>query len=215
MGGLYCVRNEIFIKPSERLTLEQFLPIASDTMSLIAEAVEGVEEIDETFSVTDLSVLLNKICVHMKGEFEVNQTPSDYCQIVYKPYLVNEVEFDEEYIVSDFVDTLDRGQDTLWINEKVVMAFINRSLYGVAFMLYFYLGHLMTQDAAFGLSHNISFKQILESCSQFPEDWRVKHPTTLMRALADLQNAGLIRWNVVKGTFEILYITPYDPAQRV
>ena len=209
------MKNEIFIKPGERLTLKQYLPIASDTMSLIAAAVEGVEEIDETFSATDLSVLLNKICGHMRGEFEVNQMPSDYCQIVYKPYLVNEVEFDEGYIVSDFVDTLDRGQDTLWINEKVVIEFINRRLYGVAFMLYFYLGHLMTQDAAFGLSHNISFKKILESCDVFPEDWRVKHPTTLMRALADLQDAGLIRWNVEGGTFEILYITPYDPAQKV
>ena len=209
------MKNEIFIKPSEQLTLKQYLPIASDTMSLIAEAAEGVEEIDETFSVIDLSVLLNKICVHMSGEFEVSQTPSDYYQIVYKPHCVNEAEFDEGYIVSDAIDTFDRGQDTLWINEKVLMAFINRSLCGVPFMLYFYLGHLMTQDAAFGLSHNISFKQILESCSEFPEDWRVKHPTTLMRALADLQDAGLIRWNVEGSTFEMLYITPYDPVQKV
>ena len=209
------MKNEIFIKPGERLALKQYLPIASETISLIAEAAEDVDEVNETFSVADLVILLNKVCVHMSGEFEIHRTPSDYCQIAYKPYLVNEARFNEGYIVSDFVDTPDRGQDTLWINEEVVIAFMNRSFYGVAFILYFYLGHLMTQDTAFGLSHNISFKQILESCAKFPDDWHLKHPMTLMRALADLQDTGLIRWNVNAGTFELLHITPYDPNQKV
>ena len=209
------MRNEIFIKPGERLTLEQFLPIASQTMSLIAGAAENVNEINETFPIADLTGLLNKICVHMRGEFEVHRTPSDYYQIVYNPHCVEEAEFDEGDIVSNFVDPFDHLQDTLWINEQVVKVFINRNLYGVAFMLYFYLGYLMTQDIAFGLSHNISFEKILESCDVFPEGFRVKYPTTLMRALADLQDAGLVRWNVRGGTFEVLHITPYDPNEKV
>ena len=209
------MNNEIFIETGKRLTLSEYTPIAYRTMSLIAEAATGVDEIDEAFSVADLVILLNKICVHRSGEFEIHRTPSDYCHITYKPYLVNEAEFDEGYRVSDLVDVPDHVQDALWVNEKVAIAFMDGSLYGVAFMLYFYLGYLMTQDPAFGLSHNISFKQILESCAEFSEDWHLKHPTTLMRALADLQDAELIRWNVQGGTFELLYITPYDPISKV
>ena len=53
------------------------------------------------FSITDILTLLNKICVHMIGEFEIRHTPSCYIQIAYKPYIVNEeVEFGEEYRVS-------------------------------------------------------------------------------------------------------------------
>ena len=36
-----------------------------------------------------------------------------------------------------------------------------------------------------------------------------------MRAIADLQDAGLIKWNEEAGTFELLYITAYDPKQKV
>lgn len=159
--------------------------------------------------------MLRSVNAHVPGEFKVRQTSSDYCQIVYKPYVVNELGFGEGCIISDFVDTHDRGQNVLWINEKAVITFINRNLYSIALMLYFYLGHLMIQDAAFGLSHNISFKQILESCAEFPEDWPLKHPTTLMCALADLQDAGLIKWNASVRTFEIFHITLDDPNQRV
>ena len=209
------MKNELFIEAGKQLTLTEYIPIASRTMSLIGEAAKDVKEIDATFSVNDLIVLLNKICVHMAGEFEIHQTPSRYIQIVYTPNVLDEVGFDEGYIVSDFVDTQDRERNTLWISEKVVIAFINRNLYGIASMLYFYLGYLMTQDDAFGISHNISFKQILKSCDEFPEGRRVKHPTTLMRALADLQDAKLIRWNAKSHTFELLYITPYDPNEKV
>ena len=209
------MKNEIFIETGKRLTLREYIPIAYRVMSLITEVATGVDKIDETFSVADLVILLNKVCAPMSGEFEIHRTPSDYCQIAYKPYLVNESGFDEEYRVSGIVDVPDRVQNTLWINEKAVIAFMNKSLYGVAFMLYVYLGYLMTQDTAFGLSHNISFKQILESCVEFSEDWHLKYPTTLMRALADLQDAGLIRWNVKGSTFELLYITPYDPISTV
>ena len=73
----------------------------------------------------------------------------------------------------------------------------------------------MTQDDTFGISHNITFEQIVESCEEFPEEWRVKYPTTLMRALADLEDAGLIKWNAKLCTFEILHITPYDPNEKV
>ena len=96
-----------------------------------------------------------------------------------------------------------------------MIAFINRKFYGLAFMIYFYLEYLMTQDDTFGISHNITFEQIVESCDEFPGCWRVKYPTTLMRALADLQDAGLIKWNAKSHTFELLYITPYDPNQKV
>ena len=52
-------------------------------MSLIAKAAENVDEIDETFSVTDLTVLLNKICMPMAGEFEIlHITPYDPNQTV-------------------------------------------------------------------------------------------------------------------------------------
>ena len=209
------MKNAIFIEVGEQLTLKEYVPIASEAMSLIAEASKEVKEINETFSVTALAALLNKICVYMKGEFEVRRTPSGYLQIVYTPCIVNETEFEEGYRVDDIVEAPNHGQNTLWLSEKVVVAFIDRNLYGVAFMLYFYLGYLMTQDDAFGMSQNISFKQIIESCSEFPEEWRVKHPTTLMRALSDLQDAGLIKWNAKSRTFQLMDITPYDPNQKV
>ena len=209
------MKNEIFIEPGKQLTLKEYIAIASRTMSLITEAAKEVKEIDETFSVTDIAVLLNKICVHMAGEFEIRHTPSSHIQIVYTPHVLDKAGFDEGYIVRDLVDTQDRGQNSLWISEKVVIAFIDRNLYGIASMLYFYLGYLMTQDDTFGISQNISFKQILKSCDAFPEGWHVNYQTTLMRALADLQDAGLIRWNVKSHTFELLHITPYDPNEKV
>ena len=209
------MKNEIFIEVGKQLTLKAYMPVASRTMSLIAEAAKDIDEIDETFSVTDISALLNKMSVHIQGEFEIRRTPSCYCQIVYEPYAYNESEFDEEHISGDFVDTHNDGRECLWVNEKVLFAFVNRELYGVAFMLYFYLGYLMTRDPSFGVSHNISFEKIVESCNEFPEACRMKYPTTLMRALADLQDAGLIKWNAKSGTFELLHITSYDPVQKV
>ena len=210
------MNNEIFIEVGKRLTLEEYGPIVSRTMLLIAKAAEGVDEIDKTFSVTDLSALLNKAIMSMSGEFEIRRTLSHYYQIIYEPYPFNEAEFDEEYYINKgFVDTHDDGQNCLWVSEKVLFAFIDRKFYGVAFMLYFYLGYLMTQDEAFAVSHNISFEKIVESCDRFPEGWRVKHRTTLMRAIADLQEAGLIKWHAKTGTFELLHITPYDPNQKV
>lgn len=208
------MKNAIFIEAGKHLTLNEYLPIASRTMSLITEAAKGVNEIKETFSVTDLAALLNKICRHMAGEFEIRNTPSHYVQIVYTADILNEAGFDEGYIVSDFVDTHDCGQNTLWVNEKAVIGFMDRNLCDIAFILYFYLGYLMTQDDTFGISHNISFQQILESCAEFPEDC-LKHQTTLMRALADLEDAGLIKWYAKSHTFELLYITPYDPNEKV
>ena len=151
----------------------------------------------------------------MSGAFEVHRTPSQYHQIVYKPAVWNTEEFEKEYILADFVETDDAGPNRLWISEKAVTAFIDRKLYGIAFMIYFYLGYLMTQNDTFGISHNISFEQILKSCDAFPEVHRVKHPTTLMRALADLENAELIKWNAKSRTFALLHITPYDPTEKV
>ena len=79
----------------------------------------------------------------------------------------------------DFADTLNQGQNTLSISEKVLTAFINRKLYGVALVLYFSLGDLMTRDAAFAVSQNISFARILEVCDMFPEDFCLKYPMPL------------------------------------
>lgn len=36
-----------------------------------------------------------------------------------------------------------------------------------------------------------------------------------MVSVADLEDVGLIRWNVNGGPFEVLHITPYDPAAKV
>jgi hypothetical protein len=92
---------------------------------------------------------------------------------------------------------------------------MDRNLHGIAAAVYFYLGYLMTDNEAFAVSHNISFEDILESCCNFPEDLRLRHQTVLMRALADLEDAGLIKWNAKSGTFQLLHITPYDPNQKV
>ena len=209
------MNNAIFIEAGKRLTLKEYVPIASDAMSLIADAAESIDEIDETFSIADLVVLLNKICVHMAGEFEIRRTPSCYCQIVYKRYVINEAEFDEKYLLSNFIVTHDESGNRLWVSEKIFIAFIDRKLYGFAFMLYLYLGYLMICDETFAVSHNISFEKILEACDKLPEMSYMQHRTTSMRALADLENAGLIRWNAETRTFELLHITRYDPAQKV
>ena len=215
MGRIYRVKQCIFIEAGRKLGLEEYVPIASQTVSLIADAAENINEISRIFSVDDLLILLNKVCVHMPGEFEIRRFPSCYCQIIYNPYISNAAAFEETDMLSDFVETDDKGQNRIWISEKVVFAFIDRKLYGVATTIYFYLGYLMTQDETFGLSHNISFEKILESCDQLPKDFCLKHPTTLMRALADLQDAGLVKWNAKSRTFEMLYITPYDPNGKV
>lgn len=209
------MNDKIFIEVGKQLRLEEYAPIASQTMSLIANVAESINEISEMFSMDDLFILLNKVCIHMPGEFEIHQFPSRYYQIVYKPYILDAAEFEETYMLGDFVETDDQGQNRLWIGEKAFSAFIDRKLYGVATLIYFYLGSLMTQDERFGLSQNISFEKILESCDQLPTDFPLNHPTTLMRALADLQDAGLIKWNSETGTFEWLHITAYDPNEKV
>ena len=209
------MNDKIFIEVGKQLRLEEYAPIASQTVSLIADAAESISEINRTFSIDNLFILLNKVCVHMPGEFEIRRFRSCYYQIIYNPYIFDASAFEETDMLTDFVETDDKGQNRIWINEKVVFAFIDRKLYGVATMIYFYLGYLMTQDETFGLSHNISFEKILESCDQLPKDFPVKHPTTLMRALADLQDAELIKWNSETGTFELLHITPYDPNEKV
>ena len=210
------MNNEIFIEANKQLTLEAYIHVASDMMSLITEAAEGINEIGETYSVADLSDLLNKVSTHMSGKFEIRRNPSCYCQIVYEPYVSNESGFDEEhYRYSNSTDPHDDWESCLWISEKVLLAFIDRKLYGIAFMLYFYLGYLMARDESFAVSHNISFEKLVKSCDAFPEGWRVKHRTTLMRAIEDLQDAGLIKWNAKASTFELLHITPYDPKQKV
>ena len=206
--------NEIFIEDGKRLTLEKYVPIASRTMSLIAEAAEDIDEIDNTFSVDDLSTLLNKVSTYMAGEFEIRCTSVDLYQVIYEPYGYNAIEYGAVGVNNGCVDILGDRQNRLWISEEAIVAFTDRKLYGAASALYIYLGYLMTCDEAFAVSQNISFEKILESCDEFPEGC-IKHRTTLMRALADLQDAGLIEWNAETGTFELLHITPYDPIQKV
>ena len=209
------MNDKIFIEVGKQLGLEEYVHVAAKTASLIADAAENINEISRVFFIDDLLILLNKVCVHMPGEFEIRRFPSCYCQIIYNRDIFNAVAFEETDIPSDFVEMDDNGQNRIWISDKVVYAFIDRKLYGAATVIYFYLGYLMTQDETFGLSHNISFEKILESCDQLPKDFPVKHPTTLMRALADLQDAGLVKWNAQSRTFELLHITPYDPNEKV
>ena len=209
------MKREIYIKLDERLTLEQYLPIAADTMSFIAEAAEGVEEIEETFSVSNLSVLLNEISKDISGEFEVCQMPSTYCQIVYMPFSFNGAAFDEESVLSNIIEMPDAPKIHLWVNGKVLTAFIDKRLHEVAIAIYFYLGYLMTHNSDLALSHNISFEKILESCDALTEKSYMKYRTTLMRILADLEDAELIEWDAENRTFEVLHITPYDPATQV
>ena len=209
--------DKIFIEKDRQLTLNAYIPIASQTISLIAKAAESVDEIGETFSAIDLSTLFNKVCAQMPGEFEIRPTFSQHCQIVYEPCDFNEAAFEAKDRPVGFVEKHDDNQhrqNRFWLDEKVLFAFINQKFYGPACALYFYLGYLMTRDNVFAVSHNISFKQIVERCDELSEDFS-KHRTTLMRALADLQDMGLIKWHPEAGTFEVLHITPYDPDQTV
>ena len=209
------MKNEIFIETDKQFTLNTYLPIASHTMSLIAKAAQGINEIDGTFSIDDVLILLNRANTYMSGEFEIRQTSSSHYHIVYKPYPYSEEEFEEEYILDNHVEAHKQNKKLLWVSEKVLTAFLDRKLYGVALMIYFSLGYLMTRDDALSLSHEISFEKILECCKEFPDDCTIKYRTTIMRALADLQDAGLIKWNAESRTFELLYITSYDPNKKV
>lgn len=209
--------DKIFIEEGLQLTLKAYIPIASQTMSLIAEAAESVDEIGETFSVVDLSMLFDKVCAQMPGKFEIRRTFFHHYQIVYESRTFNEAVFEAE---DESVGSVEKHnnkqneQNCFLLDEKVLFAFINQKFYGPACALYFYLGYLMTRDNVFAVSHNISFKQIVESCAEFSASFS-RHRTTLMRALADLQDMELIKWHPNAGTFEVLHITPYDPAQRV
>ena len=210
------MNNEIRIETDTPLTLETYISLASDIMVLVGEAAEGINEIDETFSIADLSDLLNKMSVRISGEFEIHPTPSRDCHVVYEPHVLDESEFDVEHRgPSGVSDEDDASSICLWISRKVFKAFVDRKLYGVAFALYFYLGYLMTRSEKFAVSHNISFQEIVKGCGAVSQGHLVKHRTTLMRALADLQDAGLIKWRAEKATFELLHITPYDPFQTV
>lgn len=199
------------------LTSKAYIPLASQAVSLIAEAAESVNEINEAFSVIDLPILFNKVCAQMPGEFEIYPTFSQHYQIVYEPYAFNEAEFEGKDMSIGAVKTHDdsqNDQNRFWLDEKVLFAFRNQKFYGPACTLYFYLGHLMTRDNVFAASRNISFKQIVARCDKLPEGFS-KHRTTLMRALADLQDMELIKWHPEAGTFEVLHITPYDPTQWI
>lgn len=209
------MNNEIFIEVGKRLTLKEYVPIASRTMSLITEASKAVKEIDETFSVTDIAAVLNKMSRHMSGAFEIRRTPSHYYQIVFNPHVFNDAKFEEEYVLREFTKPQDVEYNQLWITEEVLFAIMDRTLHGIPAAIYFYLGALMTQDDTFAISQNIPFHRILECCDGFPEDLHLKYQTTLMRALADLQDAALIEWNAESRTFRLLHITAYDPNQKV
>ena len=51
----------VFIEAGKQLGLEEYLPIASQTLSLIADAAENINEISRIFSIDDLLILLNKM----------------------------------------------------------------------------------------------------------------------------------------------------------
>ena len=206
----------IRIETGEPLTLETYASLASDIMLVISETAEDISEIDETFSITDLSDLLNKMSARISGKFEVYPTPSRDYQIIYQPNVLDTSEFDmEQQLPSGSSNGDDALSICLWISRKVFSAFVDHKLYGIALALYFYLGYLMTRSEKFAVSHNISFEEIVENCAAFSHGYLVKHRTTLMRAIADLQDVGLIKWHAEKATFEVLHITPYDPFQMV
>ena len=210
------MKNEVFIETGKRYTLEEYVPIASQMMSLIAAASENVQEINEIFSISDLLDVLNAISERMSGEFDIRSTHSEHYQIVYEPYPFEASEFDDEYIfVNKPIEEPEDKESSVWMSEKILEAFKDQQLNGFAFILYLHLGFTMNNDAAFGVSQHIKFQEIVESCREYAETSNARFQTTLMRALADLEDVGLVKWHAKAHTFQLLHITSYDPTQKV
>ena len=109
-----------------------------ESACLLGRAILSINYKDEdpVFSITDILCLLRSVNAHVPGEFGIRHTPSGYIQIVYTPDVLDEAGFDEGYILIDFVETFDRGQNLLWINEKVIIAFIERIYHATTFSVH-------------------------------------------------------------------------------
>lgn len=215
------MKNDILLAKDKRFTLEEYIPLASHIMTLIAAAAEGVDEIKETFTISELGKVLEDMSDKLEGEFEFRETDSGHYQVVYKPYDdIDEEDFDGEYVltysVKPFDSNLNDKKDFVWYNgEKILEVLREPKFSRLTYLLYFHLGFVMHSDESFAISHNIKFEKIIESCREAGKDFIGPHQTTLMRTIADLEDMGLVKWNSETRTFQLLYITPYDPTQMV
>ena len=210
------MKNEILIEKDKRFTLPEYVPLASHVMSLIAAVADGVDEINETFSISDLRRVLDNMSERMEGEFEFLETDSEHYQVTYEPYDdIDEADFDGEYMLVRPVEGLDDKKNNVWVSGKILEAFREGKFNGIAIALYFQLGFTMHSDEAIAVSHHIEFEKILESCKEHTEYFNAQHRTAIMRAMANLEDAGLVEWNSKARAFKILHITPYDPTRKV
>ena len=211
------MKNDILLGKDKRFTLAEYIPFASHIMTLIAAAAEGIDEINQTFIISDLRQVLRNMSDNLEGEFEFRETDSGHYQVVYEPYDdIDEEDFDGEYVLTYPVEPLDDKKGLVWCNsEKILEALREPKFGGLTFLLYLHLGFVMHSDEYFAVSHNIKFEKIIESCREEGKAFSGQHQTTLMRAIADLEDVGLVKWNSETSTFELLHVTPYDPTQKV
>ena len=211
------MRNEIRFEKEEQLTLEEYIPVASDLLIRIAAAAEGVDEIREIFTLSELRRVLTDMSDGLDGEFEFRETGSGRYQVIYAPYeAIDETEFEDAYEVPAPVEPLYGNQKFIWLNmEKVLAAFRDPKFSRSSRLFYFHLGSLMHSDASFAVSHHIKFEKIVESCREQKEIFSGHHQTTVMRAMANLEDVGLAKWNPETRAFEVLHITPYDPKRTI
>ena len=111
------MRNDIFLRKDKRFTLEEYIPLASHIMTQIAAAAEDVDEIKETFTISDLRQMLRDMTELMEGEFEFNETHSGHYQVVYEPYDdIDEEDFGREYVLPHLVEPPDGN-----LNDKKIL----------------------------------------------------------------------------------------------
>lgn len=213
------MKNDILSEKDKRFTLEEYIPLASHILTFIASAAESVDEIKETFTTSDLRALLSDMSEDIEGEFKFHQTDSGHYQVVYEPYDdIDAEDFGSEDVLPHHIEPPDgnRSNVFVWFNsEKLLDALRSPRFGGVTLRLYFHLGFVMHEDMSFAVSHHIKFEKIIEICREEGKVLGEQHQTTLMRAIADLEDAGLIKWNSEASAFELLHITSYDPTQTV
>ena len=210
------MKNDILLGKDKRFTLEEYIPFASRIMTLIAAASEDIDEINQTFIISDLRRVLRNMSDNLEGEFEFRETDSGHYQVVYEPYGdIDEEDFDGEYVLAHPVEPLDDKKGFVWYNsEKILEALREPKFSGLTLLFYLHLGFFMHSDRFFAVSHHIKFEKIIESCREEGKVFSGQHRTTLMRAIADLEDVGLVKWDS-EAAFELLHITPYDPTQTV
>ena len=195
------MKNDILSEKDKRFTLEEYIPLASHILTLIASAAESVDEIKETFTTSDLRALLSDMSEDIEGEFKFRQTDSGHYQVVYEPYDdIDAEDFGREYILPHFVEPPDGNRSDkknfVWLNSEKILDALKKPRFGrLTLLLYFHLGFVMHEDMSFAVSHHIKFEKIIEICREEGKVFGEQHQTTLMRAMADLEDAGLMKWN--------------------